>query len=187
LTDSGPPSDSLPDRRRFWEWVGQEVRPYIGWTLVALGALALFLGWYGVSGQSLTSKQLPYLVSGGLTGIALIVVGAAFLTTDGVRRQVGRLSELERKVDDLYSLLIVDAPDAPPDATPAAAAPPAAVGQPPDAVALTNGSSFHRIDCSLVTAKPNVVGVDKAAIKVRSLKPCRVCDPAPPRPPAKSR
>jgi hypothetical protein len=200
LTDSGPPSESLPDRRPFWQWVGQEVRPYVGWTLIALGVLALFLGWYGVSGQSLTSKQLPYLVSGGLTGIGLIVVAAVFLITDDFRRQVGRLHSLQAKVDDLYSLLIVDPPpDAPPDADadadaaiaaiPAAAASgvrPATAVQSSERVALANGSSFHRPDCTLVADKTNVGAVDKAAIKARTLSACRLCDPAPPGRPAAS-
>src|SRR5579875_1656596 len=100
----------LPDRGVFWGWVWANVRPVVGWALAALGALALFLGWFGVSGQALTAKQLPYLVSGGLVGIALIVMAGVFLATEDWRRQVVRLEVLERKVDDLLALLTTDLP-----------------------------------------------------------------------------
>jgi hypothetical protein len=159
-----------PDRRLFWRWVAITARPFVGWVLVALGALALFLGWYGVSGQSLTAKQLPYLISGGLTGIALVVIGAVFLAADHLRRQVGRLDGIERKVDDLYALLVLEPP-------PIAATEPVRAVDPAGFVALPSGSTFHRPTCALVRGKPDVVAVDDQAIADRSLEPCPVCDP----------
>jgi hypothetical protein len=173
--DVAQPNESAPDRRGLWRWVAQSARPYIGWVLVALGALALFLGWYGVSGQSLTAKQLPYLVSGGLAGIGLIVIAAVFLITDDFRRQVGRLGNLEHKIDDLYALLVIE--PAPGDDLKTVAVPETASS---DLVALPTGSSYHRPDCTLVAGKPSAVAVDAAAIMARKLRPCRVCDPAAP-------
>jgi hypothetical protein len=166
---------AAPDRRVFWRWVGESARPYLGWILIALGALAIFLGWFGVSGQSLTAKQLPYLVSGGLTGVALIVVGAAFLATDNVRREVARLDSLQRKVDDLYALLVLEPPQ-PATGTDDKAA---ADVEPTGLVALPTGTTFHRPDCSLVAGKADAAPVDDAAIAARALTPCPVCDPPP--------
>jgi len=94
----------LPDRQLFWRWVWSAVRPVLGWVLAALGGLALLLGWYGVSGEALTAKQLPYLVSGGLTGIGLLILAGVFLATEDVRRQLDRLGEVERKVDAQWKL-----------------------------------------------------------------------------------
>ena len=165
---------AAPDRRLFWRWVGESSRPFVGWILVALGALAIFLGWYGVSGQSLTAKQLPYLVSGGLTGIALVVIGAVFLAADHLRRQVGRLDGIERKVDDLYSLLVLEPP--PPGTTVDEVAP---TDESTGFVALPNGSTFHRPTCALVAGKPDVIAVDAATIAAGHLEPCPVCDPSP--------
>src|SRR3954454_22051795 len=130
----------LPDRRVFWRWVWSSVRPVVGWVLAALGGLALLLGWYGVSGEALTAKQLPYLVSGGLTGVGLLVLAAVFLATDDVRRQLARLSEVERKLDDLYALFAADLAD-PAVATRAA---PAASMNGSSVVALPAGTSYHR-------------------------------------------
>ena len=163
-------SDVAPDRREFWLWVWSAVRPVFGWVLAGLGALALFLGWYGVSGESLTSKQLPYLVSGGLTGIALVIVASVFLATEDVRRQLSQVDDLRRKVDDLYALFVEDL------AAPVTAESTAAVA-PGTVVALPAGTSFHRSDCSLVTGKSEAVAVDGRVIRARKLRPCRVCEP----------
>jgi hypothetical protein len=42
---------------------------------VAIGVLALFLGYRGVSGTSYVAAQLPYFVSGGLVGIFFLGLG----------------------------------------------------------------------------------------------------------------
>lgn len=161
-TASGPVE--LPDRRQFWLWVWSAVRPVLGWVLAGLGALALLLGWYGVSGEALTAKQLPYLVSGGLTGIALIIVAAVFLATEDVRRSLARVDDLQRKVDDLYALFVADL-EGSSGSVPAA-----------QWVALPAGTSYHRPECALVQGK-DATGVDLTAVHRRALRPCRVCDP----------
>ena len=177
MSDVAPVADpaAAQHRREVWTWVWSTVRPVVGWVLAALGALALFLGWYGVSGESLTAKQLPYLVSGGLTGIALVVVASAFLATEDVRRQLSQVDDLRRKVDDLYALFVEDlaAPVVDPD--------PAASALPTDAVmALPVGTSYHRTTCNLVTGKSEAVTVDARAIRARKLRPCRICNPPTP-------
>jgi hypothetical protein len=191
----------LPERALFWRWVWSAVRPVVGWVLAGLGALALFLGWYGVSGQALTAKQIPYLVSGGLTGIGLIILAGVFLATEDVRRQLARLDEVERQVSTLYALLVeeVAAPrDLVVEHAPSALAPrprteaaPArdsadgddsanaadGDGEQGELVALPTGASYHRSECGLVAGKPTAepVTLDEAA--ERGLQPCRVCDP----------
>jgi len=156
-------------------WVWSAIRPVFGWVLAALGALALFLGWYGVSGESLTAKQLPYLVSGGLTGIALVVVASAFLATEDVRRQLSQVDELRRKVDDLYALFVEElaAPTTSSRATESAT-------QVEGVVALPVGKSYHRTDCNLVTGKSEAAIVDAKAVRARKLRPCRICNPPAP-------
>jgi hypothetical protein len=166
------PATELPDRRMFWAWVWSAVRPVVGWVLVALGALALFLGWYGVSGEALTAKQLPYLISGGLTGIALIILAGVFLATEDVRRQLARVNDMERKLDELYALFVEDLTAPRPSSDGSIAANRALT-----VVALPSGTSYHRGDCGLVTGKSDAVEVDAAAVRDRGLRPCRVCEP----------
>lgn len=51
--------------------------------LVAIGVLALVLGYIGVSGSAYTAEQLPYIASGAVGGIFLLGVAATlFLSAD---------------------------------------------------------------------------------------------------------
>lgn len=176
MTQADAPLD-LPDRRVFWQWVWSAIRPIVGWTLALAGAVALFVGWYGVSGEALTAKQIPYLVSAGLAGVALFIMAGVFLATDDIRRQFTQIAELQRKVDDLYALFAADlaagARAAEGDTTVPA-------GDVTTYVALPAGSSYHRPDCALVAGKREAVTVDESAVRDRGLSPCRVCSPGKP-------
>jgi hypothetical protein len=162
----------LPDRRVFWEWVWSSIRPIVGWLLALAGAIALFVGWLDISGEALTAKQLPYLVSAGLTGLALFIMAGVFLATDDIRRQFRQIDELQRKVDDLYALFAADIA--------AGETGRATVGATDGAsyAAVPSGSSYHRPDCALVAGKREVATVDAAAIRDRGLTPCRICSPS---------
>jgi hypothetical protein len=162
-----------PDRRAVWTWAWDRARPYVGWLLALLGGVALFLGWWGVSGEALTAKQLPYLVSGGLTGVALVVLAGVFLGTEDVRRQLDRIGELERKVDELHALFAEELGE--PAAVVSATTP--ATGD--AVVALPAGTSYHRPGCALVSGKTEATTVTAAQASRRSLRPCRVCGPDP--------
>jgi len=176
--DGANPVDTS-DRRRLWAWVWRRARPWVGWGFALLGGLALFLGWYGVSGEALTAKQLPYLVSGGLTGIGLLVLAAVFLATDDIHRQLARVDDLERKIDELHALFVEELA-APPAASSTLSPTSEQDAAPADlaaVVALPSGVSFHRPGCALVAGKAEAVTVDNAVVRRRGLRPCRVCDP----------
>lgn len=44
--------------------------------LMTLGVTAIILGWVGASRSTLVEEQVPYLISGGLFGLALSIIGA---------------------------------------------------------------------------------------------------------------
>jgi hypothetical protein len=134
-------------------------RPLLAWVLLLAGGAALFLGWYGVSGTAVTAKQVPYVVSGGLVGVALVVLAASVFATDDVRRRLERVDALERQVASLCALLLEVAPDSE-----------AAV-----VLAVPGGTTYHRPECRLVLGKDNAVPV----VDRGRLRPCRLCDPVP--------
>jgi hypothetical protein len=138
------------------------IRQLLGGVFALLGAGALFLGWWGVSGTALTAKQVPYIVSGGLSGVCLLVLAAAFFATDDVRRRLDHLDDVERKVDLLYRLLTEDSEQASVD---------------DELVALHGGRSYHRRTCRLVQGKAAAHPIDLRTAADRGLSPCALCDP----------
>ena len=77
----------------------------LGWALCVAGAIALLVGYWGVSGTLDPGKQLPYIISGGIGGVFALGAGAALIFTADLgdaRRQIGELRELlERVADDV--------------------------------------------------------------------------------------
>jgi hypothetical protein len=77
-----------------------------GAVLVAAGFLALLLGWRGAAGTLNIPVQLPYLVSGGIGGIALIGMGLGLCNLAASRREAAReIARLQGLVDDAAKLL----------------------------------------------------------------------------------
>jgi len=63
---------------------------YLATMLVLSGFGLIGLAWYSVSELSLIQGQFPYLLSGGLGGLGLIVAGMAVLLVQTVREQSAR-------------------------------------------------------------------------------------------------
>lgn len=172
-----PSTDDEPDPRLLWRWVGKATRPWIGWGFIAVGGLFTLIGWIGVSGEAIVAKQIPYVVSGGIGGVVLAVIGAYFLGTEELRKDSGRLDRLEQKVDDLHAALLAHA-DAP-VVTPAAADPTgngASVEVPELVLSVRGGETFHVHGCPMAVGKITKELKVEAARK-QGLTPCPLCVP----------
>jgi hypothetical protein len=69
--------------------------------LIGVGAVAVILGWIGVSGADLPSKQLPYLVSGGIGGLYILGVAAVLWLSGDLRDEWSRLGEIKTMLSGL--------------------------------------------------------------------------------------
>lgn len=161
-----------PDAGLFWRWVWDSVRPVLGYVLVGVGLIALFVGWYKVSGESLVAKQLPYIASAGFLGVALVVLGARFMLIDDIRKDSGRLDRLETMVNELHAALLAR-PDAPGRLSGSTTS---ANGQ-GDYVVLPGGQSFHTPDCPMLEGKDRASRIRPSAAARRGLTPCPLCEP----------
>jgi hypothetical protein len=176
------PADELhddPDPRVLWGWIMKAIRPYLGWILIAVGAILMFAGYMGVSREALPAKQIPYLVSGGIGGIFFAVLGAYFLGTQEIRHDSGRLDRLEHMVEELHSALLTR-PDAPQlsNGSRAAAAEESSAGAPArKVVVVPGGQLFHRADCAVAEGK-TATELTPAAARKRGMRPCPTCVPA---------
>jgi hypothetical protein len=177
-----PALDDEPDPREVWRWVSAAARPWLGWVLIGVGALLMLFGYLGVSREALPGKQIPYLVSGGIGGMLVAVLGAYFLATQELRRDSGRLDRLEAMVEDLH-IALVRRPDAPDVTALEQGANGSGRSEPLEAtprrvVAVEGGELFHRAGCSMVAGK-DVLSLTQAAARKQGLRPCPACAPAP--------
>jgi hypothetical protein len=175
-----PRAPELPDPALFWRWVRRATRPVWGWSLVGLGLIFVLVGYLGISREALVAKQLPYLISGGIGGIALVGFGAMLVGTEDLKRTQERIDHLEGLVEDLHAALL-SRPDAPTI--------PSSNGEangrteraaPTTFLALPGGQSYHRADCSMIQGKDEARPVTPAIVRRQRLKPCRLCEPGVP-------
>lgn len=61
-----------------------------------VGALALLIGWIGVSATPFLAEQLPYVVSGGIGGVLLFGLGAVLYLSADLRDEWRKLDAIER-------------------------------------------------------------------------------------------
>ena len=66
--------------------------------LITLGFVFLIVGWNGSARVDFPQGQIPYLLSAGFPGIALVGVGCSLMLFEAGRRM---LAHLEQKLDTL--------------------------------------------------------------------------------------
>ena len=70
---------------------GRNVRKWmetIGMSLIVFGFVCILLGWYGAAHSPYLYQEVPYLISGGLLGVALVIGGGVFVRCAWSMRQV---------------------------------------------------------------------------------------------------
>ena len=100
-------------RRR---WDVRQVMLVLGATMMGMGFVAIVLGWYGASHSAYLFQEVPYLISGGLLGVALVAGGgflffAAWLVRliEENRRAAARVALTLDRVDRVLGAVASDA------------------------------------------------------------------------------
>jgi hypothetical protein len=81
-------------------------------TLVTLGLTAIVLAWVGASHSTIIEEQVPYLISGGLLGLALAFIGAltyfahwlTILVREGREHEAARAKDHDELMEALRAL-----------------------------------------------------------------------------------
>lgn len=138
----------------------------LGVVLCLIGFLAIFFGWNGAASNNYVPAQFPYLISGGIAGLGVVVIGAAMLVVQNQRADRARIeSVLER---------LAAAMERQGTATGAGAAMAAGgIG----GYVVAGSTSYHQIDCGLPEAREEAHVVPLEDIRSSGLAPCRVCRP----------
>jgi hypothetical protein len=129
--------------------------------VVGIGLLLIGLGYNGMASNTVVSAQLPYLLSGGLLGLALVVFGTGLMINQSAREGRQRLEGvllqlLETEQDGTFG---------------------ARVPSDVDGLFAAGTSSYHRPGCRLVDGREEIGYVTAEEAAARDLKPCRVCQP----------
>src|SRR5262245_17290201 len=106
------------------------------------GLFLIFLGWNGAASYDREPAQIPYVVSGGIGGLALVVIGTGLLI---VQSQRADRAALQASVEELRAAVErlggIDAEAGVSSAVAASSV---------DAEVVAGPSAYHRPDCRLV-------------------------------------
>jgi len=142
-----------------------------GAIMVIVGLPIIVLGWWGASRTPYIFEQVPYLISGGLLGLALALLGGLFYFAYWITKQIQetrRQTEQTGKALGEIRDLLAGATIASAGKTQARATGNGAF------VATENGTMFHRPDCVVVQGRDDLRKVEAGA---KGLEPCKICEP----------
>jgi len=152
-----------------WRQLGGQT----GIGLAVLGFLLLFLGWNGAASYDRVPAQVPYLISGGLAAVCVVVLAGALLIINALRDErsalLNGLAELTEAVERL-ALSSASTSSGGAGANLAQAL--------TDGLVVAGPGSYHRPDCKLLAGRGVLPTVTVEAAIERGLAPCRACDAA---------
>ncbi|MGB8651161.1 MAG: hypothetical protein WCD35_10925 [Mycobacteriales bacterium] len=147
----------------------------VGGAALPLGLVLIVLGWYGSAQTPMPFEQTPYLISGGILGLALVVAGGLLyfsywltrLVREGREERQHTAAHQERLEQALVTLTErlqgLGAPAAQEDA---------------GLVVTVAGTMLHRPDCAATAGQQ----VRRASADRKGLTLCGLCRPEPPQP-----
>ncbi len=143
-----------------------------GGLLLPLGLFVILLGWQGAANTSRLIEQVPYLISGGIFGLGLVVAGGFAYFGYWIARLDQHTREAAARVEDALSRLErrLGSPREPPSAGNGSRDGDARV------LVTPRGSQYHRPDCPVVVARADTRPVRHGD---GPLSPCKICQPEP--------
>jgi hypothetical protein len=85
-----------------WVDLSSPTAVWVGLVVAGVGFVLLGVAWAQIAGEAEVYLQLPYLVSAGMTGLGLIMVGLTIVNVSTKRRDA---LERERQMSQLVSIL----------------------------------------------------------------------------------
>ena len=144
---------------------------YVPIALLMVGFGLIGLAWNGAASWDCAECQIPYMISGGLTGLGLIFFGAVALIARAIKtgqtQQAKALEQLNDSVARLgASLSWVATSNGDGGGTHERAE-----------LVVAGASSFHLADCRLVDGRDTAVQIPRTEAVDAGLEACRICEP----------
>jgi hypothetical protein len=143
-----------------------------GAVLMPLGILAICLGWYGTAHSHYAYDQATYLVSGGILGLGLTLLGGFLYFGAWLAKVAADQRDSARQLSDTMLVLA----DLVSRQTAGASTVAEATLVDPGAVPVLagNGTTAHRRDCQLIAHRDDLTVLTGHE---HDITPCRVCKP----------
>ncbi len=134
----------------------------LGLAFCVTGLALIWAGWNGAASYDEIEGQFPYLISGGVAGLALIVIGAALMI---IQSQRADRVQLEANLNELRVILERVT------GVPATSGP-----HGDDSLVVAGPNAYHRPSCKLVAGR-DLPTMPAEQAEAAGLEPCRTCGP----------
>ncbi|MGH2807845.1 MAG: hypothetical protein ACRDKT_11290 [Actinomycetota bacterium] len=138
----------------------------LGLFFITAGFVFIFFAWNGAASKNFIQGQFPYILSGGATGIALVVLGSLLLFLATVRAERELMTE---KLDEVVRLLGRNLAGLQFSSSNG--------GSELATKVVAASSHYHRGECRILQGKDGLITVSLEQAINEGLQPCRVCDP----------
>jgi hypothetical protein len=137
---------------------GSQVLSLVGAVFALVGFLLILVAWNGTAHTPLVFEQIPYLVSGGQLGTALVVMGGFLFFSSWLTVLVQDQRETHRLLGEILSAQLATSSTPRPLST--------------RLVATAHGDMVHRDSCRVVAGRTDLRPGDLA-----TMRPCGICTP----------
>jgi hypothetical protein len=94
-----------------------KIAVFTGLAVTVTGFLFMTLAWNGAASQDVIQSQFPYLLSGGVAGLGLVMAGLAVVVIQLIRvegdQRARQLEQLRHAIDDLAARLAGESDEGP--------------------------------------------------------------------------
>jgi hypothetical protein len=161
------PAPKKPARAsRDWKgFVRENARLLILIGLLGTGVVLVMLGWYGAAHTNIQTEQIPYLISGGLLGLGLIIV--AGIMASGAAQERSNAA-LRRDLVEALAAMRAGMPDA--------GVRSASVSSNGHHVfVVPGGRSYHEAGCPIIEGKEGIEELQPAQATTSGYAACKLC------------
>jgi hypothetical protein len=128
------------------------------------GFVLVWVGWNGAASYDRDTRQFPYLISGGIAGLCLVIVGVGLFVVQSQRAESARLEEVLASLSRILETLVEVSGGV-------------AGGIGGEGLVLAGSTAYHRPACHLVEDHPRLRTMTAEMAAESGLAPCRACEP----------
>lgn len=161
-----PTGRGRPDLKRL---IATNPRLLVVIGLLGAGIVFVMLGWYGAAHTNIITEQIPYLISGGLLGLGLIIVAGIMAASASNDREIERLRR------EIARLAASGGFGAESNGSARFDGATALTSNGHHVFSVPGGRSYHEPGCPILEGKDGVRELQPAAAVGAGLAPCKLC------------